>query len=286
MMSAIGIKTRDDILCQAQYIAGMVLMSAAYPLFYLSNNIAPGGLSGVAMILNELIKVPVGLTTFVLNVPLFAIGFRQRGYQFVIRSFIAMTITSLLIDWLPFAPLTADPMLASFGGGVILGIGLGLILRANATTGGTDMAAMLIHKRFPVLSIGAILMGIDCVVVLGAGVVFEPQAALYSLVTVYLSTRVMDRVVEGFDTAKAFFIISDAHQAIAKEIMEKMERGVTLLESRGAYSGTRRDVLLSVVTRTQVPQLKRVVHSIDPRAFMVVTDVSEAVGEGFEKLTV
>ncbi|MDR1569189.1 MAG: YitT family protein [Oscillospiraceae bacterium] len=277
---------RDDWLCSAQFILGVVLMSASYPLFFLTNDIAPGGLSGVAMILNELIRVPVGMTTFALNVPLFAIGFRMRGTAFVLRSFAAMTVTSALIDWLPLAPLTADPMLAAVGGGALLGVGLGFVLRANATTGGTDMAAMLLHKRFPLLSIGGMLMAIDCLVIIGAAIVFEPQSALYSLVTLYLSTRVMDRVVEGFDTAKAFFIISNSHAKIASEIMKTMERGVTLLNSRGGYSGEQRDVLLCVITRTQIQQLKRVVHSIDPKAFMIVTDVSEAMGEGFGKFSV
>ena len=278
-----GIK-RSDFIREAQFVAGMVVMASAYPMFLLANDIAPGGVSGVAMVLHRLIGVPVGLTTFVLNLPLFAIGYRQRGKPFVIRSFIAMAATSFMIDGLKIATLTSDPMLASFGGGVTLGIGLGLVLRTNATTGGSDMAAMLIHRRFPLMSVGGVLLAIDCVVVLGAGIVFEPQAALYSLVALFISTRVMDRVVEGFDTAKAIIIISDEHAAIAGSILEQMERGVTLLASRGAYSGAQRDTLLCVVTRTQVPQLKRVVNAIDPKAFMIVADVSEAMGEGFEKI--
>ncbi|MDR1599926.1 MAG: YitT family protein [Oscillospiraceae bacterium] len=267
----------------AGYAAGLVIMSAAYPLFFLDNDIAPGGLSGVAMLLRGYLPINVGLTTFILNVPLFLLGYRQRGFAFIARSFLAMTVTSVLIDSLPFPTLTRDAMLASLGGGVLLGVGLGLVIRANATTGGTDMAAMMLHRRFPALSIGGILLAIDCVVILGAAIVFEPQSALYALVALYVSTRTMDAVVTGFDTAKAYFIISDDHAAIASRVMSDLRRGVTLLHSRGAYTGAEREVLLCVVTRTQAPMLRRIVCSADPAAFMIATDVREAMGEGFER---
>ncbi|GHU72537.1 membrane protein [Clostridia bacterium] len=268
------------------YAAGLIIMSAAYPLFFLANDIAPGGLSGVAMLLREWLPLNVGMMTFILNLPLFVLGYRQRGFAFIARSFLAMTVTSMLIDALPFAPLTRDPLLAALGGGALLGIGLGLVIRANATTGGTDMAAMMLHKRFPILSIGGILLAIDCVVILGAAVVFEPQSALYALAALYVSTRTMDAVVTGFDTAKAFFIISDEHAVIAQKIMTELERGVTLLHSKGAYTGAEREVLLCVVTRTQAPQLRRIVLAADPKAFLIATEVREAMGEGFEKTIV
>ncbi|MDR0396024.1 MAG: YitT family protein [Oscillospiraceae bacterium] len=267
----------------AGYAAGIVIMSAAYPLFFLENDIAPGGLSGVAMLLHRWLPVSVGMTTFILNVPLFALGYRQRGFAFIARSFLAMAATSVLIDALPFQTLTRDAMLASLGGGVMLGAGLGLVIRANATTGGTDMAAIMLHRRFPVLSIGGILLAIDCVVILGAAVVFEPQSALYALTALFVSTRAMDAVVTGFDAAKAFFIISDKHAAISARILADMERGVTLLHSKGAYTGAEREVLLCVVTRVQAPMLKRIVCAEDPRAFMIATDVREAMGEGFDQ---
>lgn len=145
------------------------------------------------------------------------------------------------------------------------------------------MAAMMIHKRLPALSIGVVLLAIDCVVILGAGIVFEPQSALYALVALFVSTRAMDAVVTGFDTAKAFFIISDNHTVICERILEDLERGVTLLHSKGAYTGAEREVLLCVVTRTQAPLLRKIVCAADPKAFMIATDVHEAMGEGFEQ---
>jgi len=262
-------------------IAGVITMALAYPMFFLENNIAPGGLSGIAMMLNHLWGFPVGLSTFIMNLPLFALGYRQRGHAFILRSFAAMTAVSFLIDWLPVPTLTFDPLLAALGGGVLLGLGLGLVLRADATTGGTDMAAALLHRRFPILSIGGILLAIDCIVILGAGIVFEPQAALYALVALYVSTRVMDTVVVGFDTARAFYIISDQHTEIARRILDELSRGATILNGHGAYSGKERNVLLCVVKRLQVPQLKRIVASVDPTAFMIVTHAHEVIGEGF-----
>jgi len=276
---------RQNIIWLAQFSLGIFIMSLSYPLFLIENNIAPGGVSGVAMIVNHLApKLRIGLMTFVFNIPLFIIGYRQRGRGFIIASFIAMAATSYLIDALRVNVLTNDLVLAAAGGGVVLGIGLGLIMRSNATSGGSDMAAMLLHKKFPILSVGAILMGLDCLVIIAAGIVFEPQAALYAMVTVIISTRVMDQVVEGFNTAKAFFIVSDNYAEITKAILEKLERGVTLLNSKGAYSRTEREVLLCVVTRTQIQAVKRIVYEIDPRAFMILTDAHEVLGEGFSKL--
>ena len=148
------------------------------------------------------------------------------------------------------------------------------------------MAASLLHTRFPTLSVGGMLLGIDFVVILLAGIVFDMEAALYSLVALYLSARLMDQVVEGLNPAKAFFIISNEHRTIAGAILQQMDRGVTLLQSRGGYSGAERDVLLCVVTRLQTMQLKRIVASVDPKAFMIVTDVHEAMGEGFKKVQI
>lgn len=265
---------------------GVVLIALAYPLFFLDNNIAPGGLTGVAMVINELWSMPVGLLTFLLNLPLFIVSFLRRGGGFVLRSFVAMFCLSAIIDLAPVSVLTMDPMLASIAGGVLLGVGLGLVIRSGATTGGTDMAASLLHARFPALSVGGMLLGIDFMVILLAGIVFDMESALYALVALYLSARLMDQVVEGLNPAKAFFIISDEHQTIAGAILQQMDRGVTLLQSRGAYSGAERDVLLCVVTRLQTMQLKRIVASVDPKAFVIVTDVHEAMGEGFKKVQI
>lgn len=286
LFSATRKLTRDDIIREALFIVGMIAFSLAYPLFYLENNIAPGGISGIAMILNELVNVPVGLTIFLLNLPLFVLGYFMRGVSFVARSFVSMTITSFLIDAVHVGSLIDDPLMAAIAGGVLLGVGLGLIIRANATTGGTDLAASIIHKKFPVLSIGGILLTLDCIVVAGAGIVFEPRAALYSFVTLYISTTVMNRVIEGFDTALAFIIISDKNVEITQSIFDTLGRGVTLLKSKGGYSGVERDVVLCVITRTQTTRLKRIVHTIDKAAFMISADVHEAMGEGFDKLTI
>ena len=267
----------------AELAVGVVLMALAYPLFFLDSRIAPGGLTGVARVINRLWRVPGGLMAFLLNLPLFLISFFHRGSGFVLRSFAAMVCVSAIIDLAPVPAITGDPLLAAIAGGVLLGVGLGLVIRSGATTGGTDMAASLLHGRFPALSVGGILLGIDFLVILLAGIVFDMEAALYSLAALYLSARLVDQVVEGLNPAKAFSIISNEHRPIASAILQQMARGVTLLQSRGAYSGAEGDVLLCVVTRLQTMQLKRIVASVDPRAFVIVTDVHEVMGEGFSR---
>jgi uncharacterized membrane-anchored protein YitT (DUF2179 family) len=284
-----GIKklaTSANLLWLAQFALGMVLFSLAYPLFLIGNDIAPGGVSGIAMIINHLTGARVGLMTFALNVPLFVLGFHQQGWKFIVSSFIAMTVTSFLIDAFKLSALTLDPLLAAFGGAVMLGVGLGLIVRCGASSGGTDLVAMLVHKKLPVLSVGSILLALDSAVVIGAGFAFEPQAALYAMVTVVVSTRVMDTVVEGFNTAKAFFIISEKHEDITRRIMTELERGVTILNARGGWSGAERNVLLCVVVRMQVQAVKRIVRDIDSSAFIILTDAREVVGEGFNDIKV
>lgn len=263
---------------------GVIVMGLAYPLFFIEHQIAPGGLTGVATVIHHMVPIPVGLLTFLLNLPLFFISFLRKGRGFVLRSFIAMMGVSAVIDLAPVAAVTTDPMLAAVAGGVMLGVGLGFVLRSGTTTGGTDMAAALIHEKFPVISVGGVLWGIDCVVILAAGLVFDFQVALYSMVALYLSTKLMDQVIEGLNTAKAFFIITDEHEQLTKEIMTQMDRGVTLLHGKGGYSGVEREVLLCVVTRLQTMQLKRIVSQVDAKAFVIVTDVHEAMGEGFKEV--
>lgn len=174
-------------------------------------------------------------------------------------------------------------MLAAIFGGLTMGAGIGLVIRGGATTGGTDMAAMLVHEQIPAISVGGVLMGIDCLVILLAGIVFDLQSALFALIALYIATRVMDRVIEGLENAKAFFIFSGQSQAIADAVLTRMNRGATLLRAQGAYSRQERDVLLCVVTRMQIPQLKAIVNELDPNAFLMLTDVREALGEGFTR---
>ncbi len=277
------LQKHGGILKWLSMAAGVVLTALTFPMFFIPNQIAPGGLTGISTLINALTGLPVGLMTIFLNLPLFLISWKRMGSAFSIKSLLCMVSLSAIIDLLPIGPVTDDPILAAVFGGTMLGFGVGLVIRGGATTGGTDMAATLIHERFPAISVGGLLLAIDFCVIAASGVVFNVQSALYALICVFLSSRVMDRTVEGFGSAKAFFIFSSQAEAIAKAVLTEISRGATLLHGRGAYTREERDVLLCVVTRLQIPQLKTLVKSIDPTAFVMVTDVREALGEGFTR---
>jgi len=217
-------------------------------------------------------------------VPLFLVGYRAVGGSFAFRSLLTMLLLSVLIDLIPEMPLTDDMLLASIFGGVLMGVGLGLVMRAGATTGGTVLAAKIIHTRWAIISVGGFLFALDCLVVVAAGVVFDVQAALYAMVAILVTAKVMDLVLQGMNSAKQLLIISDSAEAIAKRVTGEMDRGATLLSATGAYSGEPRGMMLCVVSNTEVARLKEIVAEEDPRAFVTVSNVHEAMGEGFAGL--
>lgn len=264
-------------------IAGIFLTAIPYPMFFIPNDIAPGGLSGVATLVRALSGWPVGLVAALLNAPLFLLSWRNMGTKFAVKSLIGVLGISLVIDWFPVPPITQDPILAAVFGGVITGSGLGLVIRAGATTGGTDMIAALIHKRIPALTVGGLLMALDCCVILASAFVFNTQSALYAIIATFISSVMIDRVVEGFERAKAFFVFSRQSDILATAVMDGLGRGATLLHGKGAYSGQEQEILLCVVSRMQVPQFKTIVRETDPDAFVMVTDVREVLGEGFTR---
>lgn len=266
-------------------VVGVILTAAPFPLFFIPNDIAPGGITGIATLIRALVGFPVGITAIVLNIPLFIISFRKMGHSFVLKSFVATVLISLIIDLLPADGITNEPMLAAIFGGMFMGVGIGLVIRSGASTGGTDMAATLLHEHYPIISVGSVLLFIDFLVITASGFVFDLQSAMYALISVFIATQVMDRTIEGLGSAKAFFVFSKNTQAIASEVLTSMGRGATLLHAKGAYSQRESEVLLCVIIRTQIPQFKAIVNTIDPSAFLMVTDVREAMGEGFTRPT-
>ena len=267
-----------------QILLGCLLGAAAYPAFLIPNSIAPGGLTGVATILNHLFSWPVGTVSLLLNIPLFLIGYRAMGRIFAFRSLIATLLFSLLIDLLPIRPVSTDPLLGTLFGGVVLGAGLGLILRGGATTGGTDMVARMVHRRLPFITVGMFLFILDCLVVVGAAAAIGTQEALYAFISIYVCSKVIDAVMMGFGGNKACFIMSNAWQQITNRLMEETGRGVTHLDARGAYTGNRQPVVLCVASRQEIMSVKRIVREEDESAFLFITDAHEALGEGFSRL--
>ncbi|MEG0640280.1 MAG: YitT family protein [Clostridia bacterium] len=274
----------EMVAAYAQIIIGSVLGALAYPMFLVPNHIAPGGLTGLATVLNFLFKVPVGMTSLLLNIPLFILGYRSMGRVFALRSLFATIIFSVLIDILPVPALTQQPFLGALFGGLLMGLGLGLILRGGATTGGSDMVARMIHSRFGHISVGAILFFIDCCVVAMAGFFIEIEYALYAFISLYAGSKVIDLVMVGLSREKACYVISDEWQAVKTEVMEQLNRGVTVLSAEGGYSGEKKPVLLCVLSAQEVGLLKAIVLAKDERAFVFISDAYEVLGEGFRKL--
>ena len=275
---------REILMAYAQIFIGSVIGAAAYPTFLIPNNIAPGGLTGVATILNFLAGWPVGITALVLNIPLFLIGYRTMGKVFAFRSLVATALFTILIDILPLKPVSEDPLLGTLFGGVVLGIGLGLILRGGATTGGSDMVARMVHRRFSFITVGMFLFALDFLVVLAAAVFIGSTQALYAMIDIYVCGRVIDAVMVGFGGNKACFVMTDSWQKITDRVLTEIGRGCTWLEAKGAYSGTPRPVVMCVMSRQEMTTLKRIVQEEDEKAFMIITDAHEALGEGFSRL--
>jgi uncharacterized membrane-anchored protein YitT (DUF2179 family) len=266
------------------YIAitiGVCIAVSGLNLFLVPNLIAAGGISGIATILYHMFQIPLGLTIAVLNVPLFIFGFRLVGRSFAIRTAYALILYSVTAELIPI-PAADDMFLGCVYGGVLMGVGVGLVVRSGGSTGGTDMAAKMLSARFKFMGIGTFVFCIDFVVISVSGLLFTPKIALYALASLFITSKLIDVVTVGLSAAKAFYIISGKNDEIAAAILEKLKRGVTSLNAKGLYSGRDKSVLMCVLPwRTEGVRLKKIVRSIDPDAFVIVADVSEVLGEGF-----
>lgn len=266
-----------------QIAVGLFFCKISYNAFLIPNNIAAGGFTGVGQLINYATGFPVGVCAFLLNVPLFAFSMKKMGWRFGLRSFIAMILLSVVIDYAPFAPVTNDMLLATVFGGISGGVGFGLILRGSATTGGTEMLASLIHRFMPMVRVGQATFVIDAMVIIASGFVFDAESAMYAVMAVFLSNTVVDLVLEGPNSSHAYFVISDKADEIAKRVMDELERGVTGLDGVGMYTMKEKRVLLCVVSRFEAMRLRRIVFSIDPAAFVVACKSHDTLGEGFKE---
>ena len=275
---------KQVVLSSVYIVLGSIVTSLAYPLFLLPNSIPPGGLTGVATILNALFDWPVGLVSLILNIPLFLVGYKAMGKTFAFRSLVATVIFSFLIDFFAtfLPPLADDLLLGSVFGGGLLGLGLGLILKGGATTGGTDMIARMLHHKLPIISVGGFLFIADLLVVIAAGVFVDGQLALYALICIFVTSKAIDMVLEGLSSAKSCYVITEKWEVIAKRIMDELDRGVTYVQATGAYTGENRPIVLCVASIEEVPQIKNIVSQEDEKAFMFINDAREALGEGFK----
>jgi uncharacterized membrane-anchored protein YitT (DUF2179 family) len=281
---------------------GCLVMTFAMNVFLIPFKLAPGGISGLSTVVYYVFNkvIPVGVLMLVFNIPLFLGGFKSRGKRFVIRSLFGAVLLSVMVDIT--APFTEnlvndylirfdssmavpDLLLNALVGGLIMGLGLGMVLKEEATTGGTDLAAALLKKVFPRRSIGELLLILDGCVILFATLVFRSvKLGLYASISLYISTKTIDTYIEGFHFAKSLMIISEKSQEISRRLMMDVDRGVTGLKGIGMYSGADKTVLLCVVKKQEMPKVKEIVKQCDPNAFVLLSDVREVLGEGFEPL--
>lgn len=262
-------------------LAGSLLMALSVNLFLVPLKLAEGGVVGVGIILFHKFGVPLWVTTLALNIPILALGVRVKGWGILFRSLVGVAAFSAFLGLTAgMRPMTQEVVLAIVYGGVTMGIGLGLVLRSGGTTGGTDILAIVAQQKFG-FSVGTMVMAVDALVLLAAGLTFSPEAAMWAAITLTISSKVVDLVQEGFYAAKGVTIITGQPQAIARGILDEVERGVTIMPGTGAWTGQARSVLYTVVQRGELTRIKQIAYGIDPKAFVVVADVHEVLGEGF-----
>lgn len=261
---------------------GTVSMALSVNLFLGPNGIAPGGVSGLAVVMYGLFMIPIYISNLAINIPLFIFGARYLGKKTAIRTLFATLAFTISLKYIPYINFTKDLLLASVFGGVLMGIGLGIIFYFGGTTGGTDLAGAILNKFFPHIKLSSFMMGIDVVVVILAGFVEKAaEISLYSIISLYISIKVMDMILEGPIYSKAFYIITNKSEEVADELMLKLDRGVTALKGKGMYTKEEKDVLLCVVSRAEFNRVKEIVNEKDPDAFIMIAEMMEVVGEGF-----
>lgn len=271
------------------FLAGSVLYAVSVDMFTAPNEIAPGGLTGIGTMLNSLFGLPIGTVVLVLNIPLFIWGAVDMGWRFLGKTAAATVLVSVAIDlFAPFLPTyTGDKMLASIFGGIFMGVGLALIFIRGGTTGGTDLIARLLNRHTPQISIGKLILLVDMVVIIAAGIVYgNLESPLYAVISIFVSSKIIDALIYGtsLGTGKMMFIISDKNEEIADKIINNISRGVTKIKSVGGYSGAPREVLLCALSRSEVYKTYDVIRKIDPHAFIIVGEAGEISGEGFASL--
>lgn len=269
-------------------ILGTAVMAVGVQCIYDRVGLVTGGFLGLAIVIRNITGywvsggIPLWVTNFMLNIPVFLVGYFRMGKKFLGRSILGTILLSLWLYVLPPIDLAqGDFLLAALFGGICSGVGMGLVFRGMATTGGTDMVAALIQKSFPHYSVAQIMQVVDGVVVLLGLFVFGIRASLYAVVAIFVTTKMSDGMLSGFGYSKAVYIVTEHYQEVASRIMEELDRGITGISARGMYTNQEKCLLYCVVSKKEVFALKEIVHDTDKKAFIIVEDVREVLGEGF-----
>jgi uncharacterized membrane-anchored protein YitT (DUF2179 family) len=270
-------------------VIGSFILASGFVLFITPYKIVPGGVYGIAIVLHYLFDVPVGLMALTMDIPLTIIGIRILGPRFGYKTVVGFLLTAFFVDGLTMLygsePLVAgEPLLSSIYGGVFIGIGLGLIFKSKATSGGTDIVAMIISK-YTKMPVGQLLIYVDSVIVLLGLVFFKDwRIPLYSLIVIFITGQVVDVILQGVNYDKTLFIISDRYQEIRDKIINDLNRGGTFIEGKGMYNGSDKTIIFAVVNRREMAILQEFIHQVDPNAFVTVINANEILGEGFKSL--
>lgn len=269
-------------------LVGTAVMALAIQCIYDRVGLVTGGFTGLTIVIRSLTKsvieggIPLWFTNIVLNIPVFLYSYIKFGRKFVGRTLFATLMLSVWLYIIPGVDLSGDDyLLAALFGGVFTGVGMGLVLRAGATTGGTDMVAALIQSRMRHYSVVQIMQVMDAAIVIAGLYVFGLRSTLYAVVSIFVMTKVSDAFLEGFKNSKAALIITNHHEEVAQRLMDELDRGVTGMDAKGMYTQNYKCVLYCVVSRKEIVRLKEIVNDVDPEAFVIVSDVREVLGEGF-----
>ena len=292
-MATIGKLTQNEavkkIIKYLLIFVGAVIYAVGFQFFMYPNNIVSGGVAGVSMIINHFTGFPVGMMSLIINIPLFIVAWKHFGLPFLVGSLVGTVLSSVFVDVFALTGIvmTHDPMLASIIGGVIKGFGYGLIFFVGASTGGIDIVAKFLRQRNQHINFGTIILIIDVAIVTAYALVLNKyESAMYSLIGMFVVSRVVDLVLYGIDNSSICYIISENSEALIKQITTgHIHRGVTILEGEGAYSHRKKEVIMCVIKRTQIPEIRRIVRNVDEKAFFIVTDAKNVFGNGFESIS-
>jgi len=280
-------RQKDIIIDLASYTVGGALLAVGTQVFYAPNNIAPGGIGGVAIMLNYLFGAPISASFFVMNIPLVILAWIYLGRGFTVKTLFSVAVVTVAVEAAgEFLPaFQGDKILASLYGGVLVGIGQGITFARGATSGGTDIIMRLVQIKRPDFSAGRLIMIISAILVMVAAIVYRSiDAALYAVIGIFASSRMVDSILNGMDMGKALMISTSKAEELTSAIHTSLKRGCTILDAKGAYTGQSRPVILCVVRKSQYYELKTLVNMIDHTAFIIAFDSSEVIGKGFKTL--
>ncbi len=282
-----GAKLKSGALDVLVMLLGTSIYALSVNMLTAPNNIAPGGITGIATMLNFLFDTPIGTMILVLNAPIIIWAIVEIGYKLVLKTSVAIVLSSVTIDvFALFLPsYHGDPILIALFAGIGEGVGLALVFMRGATTGGSDMIARLLNKRIRFMSIGKLMLVVDGVIIVSSAFVFSSiESAMYACIVVFVATKIIDSILYGTDlgTGKLFFIISKKSKEISERILNEMDRGVTFLKSRGGYSKTDGEILMCAVRRFEIFKIHQIIRQEDKDAFVIVGDAGEITGEGFK----